>query len=71
MLGVHVAIEGADLGAEDPLVGQLQRIDDGDIEPLLTGGGRELAADPAGPDYRHPTAGRQALPKHVTVSQRP
>src|SRR4249919_1211287 len=41
---VHVPVEGCDAGAEDPLVGQRLRVDDGDLKPALARRGGELAA---------------------------
>ena len=70
MLGVHVAVEGADLCAEDALVGQRERIDDRDLEAALARRGRELAADPAGADDHDPATGLQALAQRITVLQR-
>ena len=67
---VHVAVEGADLCAEDALVGQRERIDDRDIEAALARGGRELAADPAGADDHHPATSPQALAQRIAVLQR-
>ena len=70
VLGVHVAVEGADLCAEDALVGQRERIDDRDLEAALARRGRELAADPAGADDHDPATGLQALAQRVAVLQR-
>ena len=50
MADVHVAVEGAELGAEHAQERQLERLDDGDVEALLARRRRDLAADPARPD---------------------
>src|SRR5205823_4695810 len=60
-LRMHIAIEAADLGAEDPLVRKLERVDHRDVEAALPGGGSELAADPARADDDYPAAGVEAL----------
>ena len=67
---VNVAVEGADLGAEDPLVGKLQRVDDGHLKAALAGGCGELAADPARAHDDHATALVQPLAQHVAVGER-
>ena len=51
VVGVQVAVDGADLGAEHPLQGHRARVDHGDVAAELAGGGRDLGADPAGTDH--------------------
>ena len=70
VLHVHVAVEGADLGAEDPLVGQRERIDQRHVEAALARRRRELAADPAGADDGDASAGVEPLAQHVAVGER-
>ena len=70
MVAVHVAIEGADLCAEDALVGQRERIDDRDVEAALARRGRELAADPSGAHDDDPATAVQTLAQRVAVLQR-
>ena len=51
VIRVPVAVDGADLGAEHPLQGHRAGVDHGDVAAELAGGGRDLGADPAGPDH--------------------
>jgi len=71
VLDVHVAVERADLGTQDALVGQLQRIDDSYVEATLARRGCKLAADPAGADHGDAGAVHQLGPQHIAVGERP
>jgi hypothetical protein len=70
VIAVHIAVERADLGAEDALVRQRERIDDRDLQTALARRGRELAADPAGAHDHDPAAGLQAVAQRVAVLER-
>jgi hypothetical protein len=70
VLRIHIAVKAADLRAEDPLVGQRERIDDSDLEPALALGSGEFAADPARPDDRNPAASIESLAQDVAVGER-
>ena len=70
MLCVHVAVERADLVAEQPRRGQLERIDQRDIQPFLPRRCGELAADPAAADDDHTTARVQARFQRLAVVER-
>ena len=50
VLGVHVAIEGAELAAEHALQRQRLRLDHGHLHAALARRGGDLAADPARAD---------------------
>ena len=67
MVGVDVAIDRADLGAEHALERDRERVDDGDVEAALSGGGRDLGADPAGADHDDRAAAVQPLTQKVGV----
>jgi hypothetical protein len=70
VLRVHVAIEAPDLRPEDSLVRQVHRVDDGHLKTELAGGGRKLAADPAGAHHHDVAAPIQEGAQGVAVSQR-
>ena len=54
MIGVDVPVEGAELGPEHALEGQVGRLDHGDFRPQLTSRRRHLAPDPAATDDHDP-----------------
>ncbi len=60
LLLVDVAVEGAELGAQDAQQRQLERLDDRDVHALLARGRRDLAADPAAADHDEPAASVEA-----------
>ena len=68
---MQVAVEAPDLRTEDPLVGQGQRVDYGDLQPELAGRRGELAADPAGAHDGHARARVEAPPQRIGIGQRP
>ena len=67
VVGVDVAVDGADLGAQHALERDRGRIDDGDLEAALTGRGGDLGADPAGPDHDDRAAAVQPFAQDVGV----
>jgi hypothetical protein len=79
MLRVRVAVELSDLAPEDPLVGQLQRIDQHDLESAMARRGGDMTAQIEGargaPRNRSACAGsrppRAPLPRSESVAARP
>ena len=67
MVGVDVAVDGADLGAEHPLERDRGRLDDRDLEAALTRRGGDLGADPARADHDHRAAAVEPLAQGVGV----
>ena len=65
VVGVQVAVDARDLGAEHPGQRRGVRADQGDLPAELAEGGGGLAADPAGPHHHHVLGagggGRQAV----------
>jgi hypothetical protein len=59
----------SDLRAEDALVRQRKRVDDGDLESALARRGGDLAADPARTDDHDSTVALQSFTQHVTVGK--
>jgi hypothetical protein len=59
VIGVDIAIDGADLGAQHPLERDGCRVDHRHLEATLPRRGGDLGADPACPDHHY----RSALPK--------
>ena len=70
VVGVDVAVDGADLGAQHALERDRGRLDDGDLEAALAGRGGDLGADPAGPDDDDRAAAVQPLAQRVGVVRR-
>ena len=68
VVGVDVAVDGADLGAEHALERDRERVDDGDLEAALAGRGGDLGADPAGADHDDRAAAVQPLAQRVGVA---
>ena len=68
MIGVDVAVDGADLLAEHALERHRCRLDDGHVEAALAGGGGNLGADPAGADDHHRAAAVESLAQGVGVT---
>ncbi len=67
MVGVHVAVEGAQLGPQHALERDRGRLDDGDLEAALARGGCYLGSDPAGPDDDDTAAVIHALAQRVGI----
>src|SRR3954451_2350487 len=67
MVAVHVAVDGANLCAKHTFEGHRERVDDGDLEPALTCGGRDLGTDPAGADDDDLAPAVQSLTQGVGV----
>ena len=67
---VHVAVERAELLAEDALQRHGRRFDDGHVETALTRRGGKLGPDPAGSDHGHLRAGLEARSQRVAVGER-
>ena len=67
VVGVDVAVDRADLGAEHALERDRERVDDGDVEAALARGGGDLGADPAGADHDDRAAAVQPLAQRVGV----
>ena len=68
VVGVDVAVDGADLGAEHALERYRCRLDDGHVEAALAGRGGDLRADPAGADDHHRAAAVEPLAQGVGVA---
>ena len=68
MIGVDVAVDGADLLAEHALQRYRCRLDDGHVEAALAGGGGNLGTDPAGADDDHRAAAVESLAQGVGVT---
>ncbi len=67
MVGVDVAVDGADFAAEHALERDRHRVEDGDVEAALASGSGDLGADPAGADHDDPPAAVQPLAQRVGV----
>ena len=67
MVGVDVAVDGADLGAEHALERDRERVDDGDVQAALPGGRGDLGADPAGADHHDRAAAVEPFAQRVGV----
>ena len=67
LVGVDVPVDGADLGAEHALERDRHGIHDGDVEPALPGGGRDLGADPAGADHDDRAAAVEPCAQRVGI----
>ena len=67
VVGVDVAVDGADLGAQHPLERDRGGLHDRDVGAALPGRGGHLAADPAGADHDHRAAGGEPLAQGVGV----
>ena len=71
VLGVHIAVELADLRPEDSLVRELERVDERNLQAHRSGRSRKLAADPAGADHGDAVGRIEPLAQRVAVGQRP
>jgi len=71
MVGVQVTVDLTDSGPEDPL--QRDRAGRHDDDPAIEGpeGGRDLAADPAGPDDDDPLRVHSGRPNGIGIGQGP
>ena len=67
MVGVNVAVDRADLGAEHALQWDTQRIDHSDLEAPLPGRCRDLGAYPSCPDHDDRAAAVEPLAQRVGV----
>ena len=67
MVGVDVAIDATDLGAEHALQRDGVRVEHGDVEATLPGRGCDLGADPAGADHDDRAAAVEACAERVGV----
>ena len=67
VVGVDVAVDGADLGAEHALERDCDRIEDGDLKAALTSRGSDLGADPARADHDDRAAAVQPFAQGVGV----
>ena len=70
LVGVHVAVHGAQLGAEHPLERHRDLIDERDLQPALAGGGGDLGPDPAGADHDNRPAAVEPRAERVGVRHR-
>jgi hypothetical protein len=68
VIGVDVAVDGADLLAEHALQRYRCRLDDGHVEAALAGRRGNLGADPAGSHDDYRAAAVEALAQRVGVS---
>ena len=68
MIGVDVAVDGADLLAEHALQRYRCRLDDCHVEAALAGRGGNLGADPAGADDHYRAAAVESLAQGVGVT---
>ena len=67
MVGVDVAVDGADLDAQHALEWDAQRIQHGHVKPALPGRGGNLGADPPGPDHDHRPAAVEPFAQRIGV----
>ena len=67
VVGVQVAVDASDLGAEHPSQRDGVRADQGDVPAELAQGGGGLAADPAGPHHHNVLGPSRGGGEHVAV----
>ena len=71
LIGVHVAVERAELGSEHPFQGQPAQLDHGHVRAQLAGRGGHLAADPPRADHDHPVSPGDRGPQPLRIGHGP